>query len=116
MKNRQQGLTLMSFIVVLAVLGFFGYIAAKLWGPYYEFTNVKRAMDAVAGEAGSSNKSLPQLQNNLQKNFDVGYVESIDARIAKMDKEKFVIEYESRTGFVYNIDFVIKFNYAVALQ
>lgn len=116
MKNKQQGLTLMSFITVLAVLGFFGYIAAKLWGPYYEFTNVKRAMDAVAGEAGSSNKSQPQLQNNLQKNFDVGYVESIDSRLAKVENEKLVIDYEVRTAFVYNIDFVVKFNYSVALQ
>ena len=115
-RNKQRGLTLMSFIVVLAVIGFFGYIVAKLWGPYYEFSNVKRSMDAVAGETGSGDKSLPQLQVALQKHFDVGYVESIDSRQATLTKNQFTMDYEVRTSFVYNIDFVVKFNYSVALQ
>lgn len=116
MRNGQQGLTLMSFIIVLAVLGFFGYIVAKLWGPYYEFTNVKRAMDSVASETGSGDKNISQLQVSLQKHFDVGYVESIDAKQATLVKDQLSMNYEVRTGFIYNIDFVIKFDYAVALQ
>lgn len=119
-KNKQQGLTLTSFIIVLAVLGFFGFIVAKLWGPYYEYGNVKKAMEDVAAEPGAADKPLSALQSSLQKHFDVGYVESIDARDMTVSKgkggNKLVMVYEVRTGFIYNIDFVIKFDASVDLE
>lgn len=117
--RRQRGITLMSFIIVMAVLGFFGFIAAKLWGPFYEFSNVKTAMEAVAKEPGVDRMEIPALRKMLQKRFDVGYVDSISSDIAELDKDKNVnklrMTYEARTSFVANIDFVIKFDHSVNL-
>lgn len=117
--RRQRGLTLMSFIIVMAVLGFFGFIGAKLWGPFYEFSNVKKAMESVAMEPGADRMDIGTLQKMLQKRFDVGYVDSIMGQQAQLIKEKNVnklnMNYEARTSFIANIDFVIKFDYSVNL-
>ena len=48
MKRNQNGMTLLSFIVVLAVVGFALYIGMKLFPMYQEFYSVKEAMNAVS--------------------------------------------------------------------
>jgi hypothetical protein len=117
--RRQRGITLMSFIIVMAVLGFFGYIGAKLWGPFYEFSNVKSSMESVAKEPGADTMDIGNLRKMLQKRFDVGYVENISAEQAELVKDKNVnklkMTYEARTSFIANIDFVIKFDHSVNL-
>jgi hypothetical protein len=51
---------LSGFIIVLVVVGFFAYMAMKLFPMYQEFFSVKQAMKAVAEEAGSQHQTPPR--------------------------------------------------------
>ena len=44
MKRNQSGMTLLSFVMVLAVAGFAAYIAMRLFPMYQEFWSVKKAL------------------------------------------------------------------------
>jgi hypothetical protein len=49
----------------------------------------------------------------------VGYVDSVTGKNIQLLRDKggnqIAMDYEVRKGFVYNIDFVVKFKYQVAL-
>lgn len=54
MKRKQSGMTLTSFVVVLAVVGFGLYIGMKLFPMYQEYYAVRTSMKGLANEAGSA--------------------------------------------------------------
>ena len=62
---------------------------------------------------------LSRLQINLQKYFDVGYVDSVEGKNLKLirnkDKNEIDMNYEVRKPFIYNIDFILKFDYSTPL-
>ena len=119
MLARQRGITLVSFIIVLVVVGFFVYMGMVLGPSYSEYYGVVKSMKSLASQAESDKMDLNRLQINLQKYFDVGYVDSVQSKDLKLIRNKtqneIDLNYEVRKPFVYNIDFVIKFDYSIPL-
>ena len=118
-KRKQSGITLIGFIIVMVVLGFFAYMGMVLGPAYSEYWGVVKAMNFVAGEATPNTADFEQLRKGLDRQFNVGYVNSITGKDAKLVREKtgnlLTIDYEVRKPFVYNIDFVVKFAHTVPL-
>ena len=52
MKRKQSGLSLVGFLVVLAVVGFAAYVGMKLFPMYQEYYSVQSAMKGLANEPG----------------------------------------------------------------
>lgn len=48
MKSKHAGMTLISFLILLLVVGFFAYMAMKLVPAYTEFLGVQKAMNDIA--------------------------------------------------------------------
>ena len=114
---RQRGITLIGFIFVLIVVGFFGYMVMVLGPAYNEYYGVVKAMNTVAGNA-QPNTDFQTLRMAMDKQFNVGYVSSVDAKQAKLIRDKTLgnvlsLDYEVRKPFLYNVDFVVKFSHAV---
>ena len=114
---RQRGITLIGFIFVLIVVGFFGYMVMILGPAYNEYYGVVKAMNTVAGNA-QPNTDFETLRMAMDKQFNVGYVTSVDAKQAKLIRDKtkgnvLSLDYEVRKSFLYNVDFVVKFAHAV---
>ena len=51
-RNRSRGITLIGFVMLLAVLGFFAYLAMRLVPMYIEYMGVVKAMEQVRAEPG----------------------------------------------------------------
>ena len=119
LKRRQHGITLIGFAIVLVVVGFFGYMAMVLGPAYSEYYGVVKAMKFVASEATPSDVDFEPLRKGLDRQFNVGYVDSVQGKDAKLIRDKtgnvLSIEYEVRKPFLYNIDFVMKFAFSVPL-
>ena len=82
MKSRQSGITLIGFLIVVAVVGFFGYMAMKLLPSYSEYMGVVKGMNQVA-EAGSSGRTLDDMRRELMFKMNFQYVD--DATIKPAD-------------------------------
>ncbi len=119
MAIRQRGITLIGFIFVLIIVGFFGYMGMVLGPAYNEYYGVVKAMNFVAHEASPDETNFEPLRMSLDKQFNVGYVDSVSGKQAKLIRDKsgniLSMEYEARKPFLYNIDFVLKFAYSVPL-
>jgi len=119
MKRKQSGMTLIGFVMVLVVVGIFAYMGMVIGPAYSEYYGVVKAMNYVAAGATPNATDFTPLKAGLDRQFNVGYVDSVSGKDAKLVRDKtgnlLTIEYEVRKPFVYNIDFVIKYNYTVPL-
>lgn len=119
MLAKQRGITLVSFVIVLVVIGFFVYMGMVLGPSYSEYYGVVKSMKSLAAQSNAENADLNRLQIDLQKYFDVGYVESVQGTDLKLIRNKDTndidLNYEVRKPFIYNIDFVIKFDFTTPL-
>ena len=121
MYRKQRGITLMGFIMVAAVAGFFAMMGFKLFPAYSEYYGVMQGMKAVAAMPGSGNMELGDLQKAIQKQFDIGYVDTVEAKSVTLVRDKATgnemnINYEYRKPLFYNLDYVAKFDYTVKLN
>ena len=118
--SKQRGITLIGFIIVLVVAGFFAYMGMVLGPAYSEYYGVVKAMNTVAADATPSTTEMEPIRRALDRQFNVGYVDSVTGRDAKLIRDKTTgnmlsMVYEVRKPFIYNIDFVVKFAHTVPL-
>ena len=123
MKNKQAGITLIGFLFILIVVGFFGFMAMKLVPSYTEFMGVDKAMNQVASN-GVEGKSLDDIRRDLM--FKLGFQYVDDATITpsditlERDREgggaRLRVAYDKVVPFMYNIDFLLHFDKTVPLQ
>jgi Tfp pilus assembly protein PilE len=107
-------MTLISFVVVAAVVGFFLFIAMKLFPMYQEFFAVKSAMKGIAAEAGVANESPAQIKEKFFKRLYIDYSNNVKPENVRIDKssgrQTMYVNYEVRVPMLYNIDAVGKFS------
>ena len=116
--STQNGLTLTSFLIVLAVVGFFIYIGMKLFPVYTEYNSVVTDMNGLAAEPGIKQKSPEEVRALLFRRFDISYVESVkpeNVKITRKEGYQLQVAYEVRRNLIYNLDFVAVFDKTVEL-
>ena len=118
--RKQRGITLIGFIIVLVVAGFFAYMGMVLGPAYSEYYSVVKAMNSVAADATPNSTDMESIRRALDRQFNVGYVDSVVGKDAKLIRDKTTgnminMTYEVRKPFIYNIDFVVKFAHTAPL-
>ncbi len=120
MKRSISGITLIGFLMVLAVVGFFAYIAMKLFPVYSEYYGVLQAMKALQVEPAITNKTPDQIRSLLDRKFNISYVTSVKPNNIRITRNGggylLNIKYEVRDNMIYNIDFVAKFDKTIDLS
>lgn len=120
-QQRSRGITFISFLIVLAVLGFFAYAAMRLIPIYIENDGVKKSQDLVAKEPGASSKTIEQIRGALGLKFSIQYVDdaSIPPQSIQVLRQNGAatlrIAYERRVNFVGNVDLLVSFDRSVPM-
>ncbi len=106
----QQGMTLISFVVVLAVVGFAAYIAMKLFPMYQEYYAVRTAAKSLAGEPGVGDMDPSKIQDLFRRRLYINYSENVKRENVKIDRIEggwnMKVNYEVRRSLVGNLDVV----------
>ncbi|TAL71509.1 MAG: DUF4845 domain-containing protein [Rhodanobacter sp.] len=122
MKTRQSGVTLIGMLIIIMVVGFFGYMGMKLIPAYTEYMGVVKAMNGVAS-SGTSGRSLDEIRRDLLRRMDFQYVD--DATVKPTDitidrssggASTLKVSYQKDIPFLYNVDFLLSFEKSVPLQ
>jgi hypothetical protein len=113
MKRTQSGITLLGFIIVLAVVGLFAYVGMKLFPMYSEFYSVKSALKGLANEPGIANTDPAKIKDLFFQRLYISYsenVESENVKITRVDSGwQMDVNYEVRKPVIANLDVVGKF-------
>ena len=114
MKRTQRGMTLIGFIIVLAVVGIFAYVAMKLVPMYSEYYAVKSALKGLQAEPGIANRDPAKIQDLFFRRLYISYAENVKPANVEIERiesgwEMHVV-YEVRKPLVGNLDVVGKFD------
>jgi Tfp pilus assembly protein PilE len=115
MRRNQSGMTLVSFVVVMAVVGFFLYIGMKLFPMYSEYFAVRSALKSLAAEPGVTSQDPAQIKSTLiDKRLYVSYATSVKSENITVEQTnggvQVRVEYEVRKPLIYNLDIVGRFS------
>ncbi len=84
MKRTQSGITLIGFLIVLAVVGFFAYIGMKLFPMYQEFYCVKTALKGLANEPGIATQDPAKIQDLFFRRLYINYSDNVKPENVKL--------------------------------
>ncbi|MES5814651.1 DUF4845 domain-containing protein [Pseudoxanthomonas sp. Soil82] len=114
MKRKQGGLSLLGFLVVLAVVGFAAYVGMKLFPMYQEYYSVRSAMKGLANEPGVADMDPAKVQDLFFRRLYINYSENVKPQNVKFERTeggwKMRVNYEVRRPLVGNLDVVGRFD------
>ncbi|RMG37706.1 MAG: DUF4845 domain-containing protein [Gammaproteobacteria bacterium] len=117
--HRQEGLTFISWIFVLAIGVFFVLIGIKMVPVYLEYFAIRDVLHNVAQDRSSRDMSKRQLKRSLLKRFRINGVYDFkreDIHIEKSRQGRQIrVEYEVRKPVVGNVSLVMSFSHSVPL-
>ena len=114
MKRTQGGMTLIGFVIVLAVVGLFAYIAMKLVPMYSEYYAVRQALKGLQAEPGIANQDPAKIQDLFFRRLYISYAENVKPANVSIERANggwlMTVQYEVRKPLIANLDVVGKFN------
>ncbi|MCF7223499.1 DUF4845 domain-containing protein [Marilutibacter chinensis] len=114
MKRTQGGMTLISFIIVLAVVGVFIYMGMKLIPMYSEYYAVKRALSELSTDPAAANAEPSKIRDLFFRRLYVSYADNIKKEHFKIERRDagylVTVDYEVRKPLIGNLDVVGRFN------
>ena len=113
MKRKQGGMTLIGFVIVLGVIGFFAYISMKLVPMYSEYYAVKQALKGLQEEPGVGNYDPARIQDLFFRRLYISYAENVKPENVEIERVdggwELSVQYEVRKPLMGNLDVVGKF-------
>ena len=115
MRRHQTGLTMITWIFLIAILGFVGIFGFKLIPVYMDFFTINNALTTAAKNV-TVGESPVQIKSSIGNLFDVNSVNAVqDKDIGiKVDPDSknvvLTLDYDARTNFIANIDLVVHFS------
>lgn len=114
MKRSQSGMTLIGFVIVLAVVGLFAYIGMKLIPMYSEYYSVKSALKGLSAEPGIADQDPAKIQDLFFRRLYISYSDNVkpeNVKIKRVDAGwQMDVNYEVRKPIISNLDVVGKFS------
>ncbi|TWI06789.1 DUF4845 domain-containing protein [Aerolutibacter ruishenii] len=113
MKRTQRGMTLIGFIITLAVVGVFVYMGMKTIPMYSEYYAVKQALNGLAQEPGVTGYDPAKIKDLFFRRLYISYADNVKAENVKVVRKDagyvMTVEYEVRKPLIANLDVVGKF-------
>lgn len=114
MNRKQSGMTMLGFLITLAVVMFFLYTGMKVVPMYTEFYSVKKALAGLAAEPGITSKSKEQVRDLFFRRLYMSYANNVKTDALKIESTDqglmMTVDYEQRRELLANLDVVGKFH------
>lgn len=118
--RKQEGMSLVGFLIVLALVIFVAYLGMRIVPIYLEFYSVKSAMTGLAKEPGSAKYSpfdiKDKMLNRLNINYSDGNVGAEDIKIVRSNGVWIQVKYEVRKPIMGNLDVIVTYDERVMLS
>ena len=117
--GKQRGMTVIGMLLLIIVLAFVALIGMKVVPMYIQMFTVKSTIDSIRKEPQLAQMGATEIQNAIQKRFDIGYVNNITARDLKIrnDRSGRVLDlvYQDERDLFYGLSVVLKVNEVIPL-
>ncbi|MGD8589847.1 MAG: DUF4845 domain-containing protein [Chromatiales bacterium] len=119
MPHKQQGLTLITWLVIFMMIGFFILLGLRLGPIYLQNYTVKNIITDLQQEPLVSRKPVGEIRQMLLSRFDINGIRDLNRKNIKLSRSggttKIEVVYETRQHVVGNVDVVVMFNDSIEL-
>jgi hypothetical protein len=109
--KRQEGVTAVGWLIILALIGFFVLLALKMVPSYLEFYKIVSTLESIESEGAMD--SPREIRKLLERRFDISYVHSITPNQVSVKSAgtnwNVTADYDSRVHLFANVDVVMSF-------
>ena len=120
MANRQKGMTMMSWLVVLGIAVFFILIGIKMVPTYLENYSIRQALANMENDRKVRTMSAGEMKNSFMKRLKINSVYEFDRKWIKIKKEnlgtRFSVDYEIRKPVAGNVSIVMEFSESAMIK
>jgi len=85
-RARQHGLTIIGFVLVAAVVGFFVVVGARTVPAYIEYYSVQKSIEKALKDAGDPGSALA-IRQSFQRYLSTDYITSVHASDLEVTKD-----------------------------
>lgn len=119
--RKQKGLTLIGFVIVLAIVLLFAYAGMRLVPMYLEYHALVNAMNKLQDDPTAKSMPAHKIKQSIQMSLWASYasnnIKNEHIRISKKsDGVNVRVTYEVRKDFLGNIDLIGSFDRTVVLR
>jgi hypothetical protein len=120
MRERQQGITAIGFIMLAALIGIIGFAGLKLTPVYLENMKVKTILSDIEGELNGQNPTSTKIRSAIGKRLNIEMIYNLktkDFKIAKTSAGFRVrAQYRREVSFLGNLYLLAVFDDAVEIS
>jgi hypothetical protein len=111
----QQGLSILGWLVVLAVVAFFASTAFKVLPHYLDYMSMEKIITSVETDKAADVRTVGEFYNHVSKGMQVNNIRDLNMRDAlqvKVENNEFLVhlKYEKREPLIENLDLVVNFD------
>jgi predicted membrane protein len=114
MVRKQCGMTMLSWLIVLAVVVFFILVGIKMVPTYLENYSIKQVLENMENDRKVRTMSPAEMKKSFFKRLKINSVYEFDRNAIKIKKEKFgtrfALDYEIRKPVAGNVAIVMTFS------
>lgn len=112
--NRQRGMSLWSWLYVLATLGVMLMVGIKSVPVYMNNYDIRATLEWASNQPELWSASTMEIQERIQRRFDSGYVDNIKGRDVKVKRinngRRLSVEYQERRALFGNVSLLFEFH------
>lgn len=114
MDRKQNGMTMIGFLITLSVVMLFLFCGMKIVPMYSEYYSVKKALAGLAKEPGITESSKEKIRELFFKRLYMSYANNVKPEALKIENidtgYRLVVDYERREQLIANLDVVGKYH------
>ena len=120
MLKRQQGMTMIGILFVLALIGVIGYAGIRILPLYLNYMKVARSMEATASEFRGDSVDQAALRRTLEKHWQIEDIDSVSAKDVEITKDdggvQMHVSYDDSVPYVANVFLMVHFEKTVKVR
>ena len=120
-RQRQQGMTFIGLLCILALVGMIGYAGVRLVPVYLNYMNIVRTMTATASEFKGANPDPGAIRNALERHWEIETITAVDYKDIEITKDEggavsLHVMYDDSEPYLANVSLAVHFDKTVKVQ
>ena len=117
--NRQQGMTVTGWLIVLLIIGIFAGLGIKIGPVYLQHYTVRNVLESLEDEPLITQKTAAMIKKMIMRRLDINGIYSLDRKNIEVKKSPGImvvsIDYKVQKRIVGNLDALMTFSEKVEL-
>jgi Domain of unknown function (DUF4845) len=121
MQRRQQGMTFIGMLCILAMAGVIVYAGVRLVPVYLNYMNIVKTLETTASEFKGENADPGAMRNSLERHWEITTISAVDYKDVEITKDEdggvsLHVVYDDSEPYLGNVSLAVHFDKTVKVR